>query len=167
MSKNLINSLIDYHIWANRQVWECVTALSDEAFTAEVDYSIGSIHNHIFHLMFTDWSSVGMLQGNMPSQDDPNYLKQEDFGERDKIRVAWDAAEAGLRAFVAVVTEEQLANEIQLPGMDGATFTATLAELMISLMNHGTNHRAQLLRAIHQAGKPTVEQGIYFYFMQR
>lgn len=167
MSKDLINSLIDYHIWANRQVWECVIALSTDEFTAEVDYSIGSIHNHIFHLMFTDWSSVAMLQGNMPAQDDPSYLKQEDFGERDKIRAAWDKAEAGLRAFVDAVTEEQLANEIQLPGTDGTTFSATLAELMISLMNHGTNHRAQLLHAIDQAGKPTVEQGIYFYFMQR
>ena len=72
-----------------------------------------------------------------------------------------------LKTYAAAVTEEQLANEMQLPGVDGSTFTATLAVLMISLMNHGTNHRAQLLHAIHQTGKPTVEQGIYFYFMQR
>lgn len=167
MSKDVISTFIDYHIWANRQVWDCITALSDGEFTSEIDYSIGSVHNHIFHLMFTDWSSIAMLQGNMPKPDDPAYLKQDDFGERDTIRQQWDEAEAGLRAFVAAVTEEQLANTIPLPRGDGTTFDATLAELLTSLVNHGTNHRAQLLHAIHQFGKPTVEQGIYFYLMQR
>jgi uncharacterized damage-inducible protein DinB len=166
-AKKTMRSLMDYHIWADRQVWECVESITEEQFTQEHDYSTGSIHNQIFHLMFGDWSTVAYMTGGMPDKDDPAYLKQADFPTRESIRRRWNEAEEGLQNYVETLTDEQLQAEMSVPKGDGETFQATLWELLYSHVNHGTNHRAQILALLAQMGAKTVEQGAYFYLMQR
>ena len=160
-----LTNLFEYHIWANNQVWSCVESLTDEQFLQADSYSIGSVFKHQFHLMQTDWSSAHfLLHGSWPSGEG---LQEEDFMDRATLRARWDEVEADLRAGLAGLKAEQLGQTMDLPAGDGQTFTVNLWELSYTLINHGTNHRAQCLALISKLGGNTVEQGAYFYYMQR
>ena len=168
MSVETINSLLEYHIWANNQLWPCIESLTDKQFNQEDDYSIGSVYNQVFHLMQTDWSSAYFLKnGSWPAPDALDAIKKEDYVSRAAIRSKWDEAEATIRQATTTLSDEQLKTVMPLPAGDGKTFDVNLWELLYSIVNHGTNHRAQTLALINKLGGKTVEQGVYFHYMQR
>jgi uncharacterized damage-inducible protein DinB len=53
-SSEIMRTMIDYHITSNQQLWHAIESLGEEAFCAENTYSIGSIRNHMVHLMSVD-----------------------------------------------------------------------------------------------------------------
>ena len=168
MNAETIHNLFGYHIWANNQVWSCVATLTNEQFNQEDGYSIGSIYNQTFHLMQTDWSAAYFLKnGAWPGPDVADAVTKEVYTTRAAIRSKWDEVEADLEAAMSGLTNEQLQTVLTLPAGDDKTFAATLGELLYTLVNHGTNHRAQTLALIDKLGGKTVEQGVYFYYMQR
>ena len=60
----IVRTMIDYHITSNQQLWYAIEPLGDEAFCAENTYSIGSIRNHMVHLMSVDQAWIHGLQGH-------------------------------------------------------------------------------------------------------
>jgi uncharacterized damage-inducible protein DinB len=42
--------LFDYNYRLHSRLWESIASLSDEQFTEEIPYSIGSIRNHIHQM---------------------------------------------------------------------------------------------------------------------
>jgi uncharacterized damage-inducible protein DinB len=62
-STEIMRTMIDYHITSNQQLWHAIESLGEEAFCAENTYSIGSIRNHMVHLMSVDQAWIHGLQG--------------------------------------------------------------------------------------------------------
>ncbi|MFW5691152.1 MAG: DinB family protein [Chloroflexota bacterium] len=163
-----IRTLFAYHAWANRRVYEAACTLSEKDYYAEIDYSTGSIHRHLFHIMFVDWSSLMVLTGDYPPQDDPRHLKEEKVRNRAALRRRWDELEIQLMDFVSRLTETQLSSPVRLIHTEDMMHGAYLWEMLVSLVNHGTNHRAQVLAMMYHLGhKVDVEQGLYFYLVER
>ncbi|MCP5098068.1 MAG: hypothetical protein GY943_21175 [Chloroflexi bacterium] len=167
MQLETVRTMFDYHIWANRQVWDCIESITYELFTQEHDHSIGSLHNQAYHLMHTDWSTALWFAGLMPKEGDPDYITQEEFPDRASIRQKWDEAEAKFSAFLESLTDEKLNETMQMPKSKEETFDTNLGEMLMATFNHGTNHRAQIMALINKFGGKTVEQGLYFYLMGR
>jgi len=42
-----------------------------------------------------------------------------------------------------------------------------VAETLLHVVNHGTDHRAQILAMLHGMGAPTVAQDLLFYMRSR
>lgn len=166
MNEQDAKTLLDYHIWADRQVWQCVETLSAKQYTQAHEYSKGSVHNHMFHLMGGDWFTMFLLQaGQYPDPSNPLMPKQEDFPDRPSLRTRWDMIEQEFADFVKSLGVDVWDTTMTLPAGNDSTFDATLGELLMAHVNHGTNHRAQVLARIHALGGKTVEQGFYFYLM--
>lgn len=149
----------DYHFAANRKLWDTwVVKLTQEQFVQDVDYSMGSVRNHIVHLInvdngwFADLRGVEFVGGMNPAQ----------MSNRDEIRVKWDEAEQTMRDYLATITDELLftkpIEEIPYNKMD-------LWQVLLHVANHGTDHRAQLLRILHDVGMKTEPQDYFFFIM--
>jgi uncharacterized damage-inducible protein DinB len=41
----------------------------------------------------------------------------------------------------------------------------TIWQTLLHLVNHGTDHRAQVLRALHDFGAETFDQDLVFYYL--
>lgn len=160
-------TLLDYHIWANRQIWPCVAALSEEQYTQEVDYSAGSLFNQMFHLVQTDWWAIFTLKGTFPEKDDPTRFEQADLADRAALRAKWDELEGQLRDLAAPLSDDVWSKTVTMPDGQGGSFDSTVWEMLYATVNHGTNHRAQVLKLVDELGGETVEQGFYFYLMSR
>jgi uncharacterized damage-inducible protein DinB len=161
---NHIQTLFDYNYWAHRLVWDkCIMALTDEQFTRSLNYSIGSIHQQVVHVMSAEWMWFTRLQGDSPTV----MLAPEAFPTRADVRAKWDDIETWVREYVNGLTAEALATSSTYRTMAGVEYTQNVAETLLHVVNHGTDHRAQILAMLHGMGVPTVAQDLLFYMRSR
>ncbi len=163
MLADTIRTLFDYHYWANRRVRDCIVALTDEQFTRANDYSVGSMRNQVVHTMGAELLWVSRLRGVSPS----GFPNPDDFPTPQSAFDAWAAQEADVRAFLAGLTDEQLAQTIEYRTTSGVAYRETAWVILMQLINHGTDHRAQILAGLHRLGVPTVPQDFIMYSRER
>jgi uncharacterized damage-inducible protein DinB len=148
----------DYHFTENRKLWDSyVTSLSLEHFTQPVSYSHGSVRDQIVHLMSAEEVWFSELRGVEPAEPFP----PADFDDRNNIRVHWDTIEQGMRAYLAELQDDMLFSQpILEPEEDKALL---VWQVLLHVVNHGTDHRAQLLRLLNDMGVETLYQDYIFY----
>src|SRR5512141_490289 len=99
-----IQTLFSYNYWAFDRVWECITRLTDEQFTQEVDYSRGSIRNQVVHLMSATTRWIQRLQKG-PVTD---RMAFEEFPTLALTRAKWDELRDDTMVYLCTLTREQL-----------------------------------------------------------
>jgi uncharacterized damage-inducible protein DinB len=156
MNANAFRHFYDYHFAENRKIWDSyVTQISDEQFTQEVNYSHGSVRDQIVHLMSADDTWFSGLRG----AEIPEPLNPANFPNRKSIRAHWDNVEQNMREYLAALRDEML---FEKP-LDGEDKALILWQVLLHVANHGTDHRAQLLRILHDLGVKTTSQDYIFY----
>lgn len=157
MNADAFRHLYNYHFSMNRFVWDSyITALTDDQFMQPVAYSVGSVRNQVVHLMGVDDTWFSPLRG----EDIPEWLKPEDFTDRAQIRAYWDDVERKMRAYLTDLRDDQLFDKPFPPGEDEKLI---VWQVLLQVVNHATDHRAQLLRILHDMGVKTTSQDYIFY----
>lgn len=157
MNADAFRSFYDYHFAENRKLWDSyITSLSQEQFTQDLDYSIGSVRNHIVHLMAVDDAWFSGLRG----VELPVWLDPADFDDRELIRSHWDGVEERMRGYLVTLRDDML---FQKPFTDDEDKELVLWQVLLHVANHGTDHRAQLLRLLHDLGVKTGPQDYVFH----
>lgn len=156
MNADAFRHFYDYHFAENRKIWTLVTSLSQEQFLQPCDYSIGSVRNHVVHLMSCDdyWFS-GLRGVDMPDLPDPTP-----FADREAVRARWDAIEKTMQDYLAGLRNDML---FQHPLKEGADQALTVWQILLHVGNHATDHRAQILRLLNDLGAKTTAQDYIFY----
>jgi uncharacterized damage-inducible protein DinB len=154
MNADEFRRVYQYHFAVNRKIWhECVMPLTQAQFIQAEAYSMGSVRNQVVHMMNIDDRWFSGLRG----ADVPGFINPAQWQKRDKIRAKWDEVETAMRAWLATVTDETLATK---PFGD----EMTVWQILWHVANHGTDHRAQLLRLLNALGVETFAQD-YVYFL--
>jgi uncharacterized damage-inducible protein DinB len=130
--------------------------LTQEQFTQAVNYSHGSVRDQVVHLMEVDEAWFGDLRGVASGRE----LTPADADERSAIRAYWDSVEQDMRAYLADLRDDMLFTK---PFSEGEDKDLVLWQILLHVGNHGTDHRAQLLRILHDLGAETVAQDFVFY----
>ena len=163
MTPEEIRTLHDYNFWTHRRVWACIEQLTDEQFTRHFDYSIGSIRNHIVHVMSVDERWFARLQGIEP----PPRLMPDEFPTRADARAKWDTIEASMRAYLDRLTGAELNESFDYDlSHRGGQKHDTRWQILVHVVNHGTDHRAQILSLLYALGAPTTEQDLTAYLWE-
>jgi uncharacterized damage-inducible protein DinB len=158
MNVHAFRHLYAYHFAENRKLWdEYVAQLSFEQFTRPCDYSHGSVRQQIVHLLDVDDVWFSELQGVAPLEP----LPASDADDRATIRAHWDQVEQRMRDYLAGLRDDMLfATPIKEPEEDKDLI---VWQVLLHVVNHGTDHRAQLLRLLHDLGVKTEAQDYIFY----
>lgn len=148
----------EYHFAQNRKIWdEYVSRLSYEQLTQPVGYSHGSVRSQIVHLMDCDDTWFSELRGIEPSEP----LSEANGDDRQGIRARWDRIEQGMREYLARLQDDDLfATPITEPEDDKDLI---VWQVLLHVVNHGTDHRAQILRLLNDLGIETGYQDYIFY----
>jgi uncharacterized damage-inducible protein DinB len=155
MNANAFRHFYDYHFAENHKTWDYVTQLTDDQFSQPVDYSRGSVRDQILHLISCDTAWFSGLRG----VEIPDDLDSADFPDRKSIRAHWDNVEQMMRDYLANLRDDMLF-EKPLAGEDK---DLVLWQVLLHVVNHGTDHRAQLLRVLNDLGVKTTYQDYIFY----
>lgn len=154
----VVETMLDYNYALNRRLWDSIMTLTDEQFTADVPYSHGSIRNHMLHLATVDG---GWLRGLQELPDARDYRHcPADFPTRQSVYSLCERTARDVMAFVASLDDDDLL--YQPRGLPLATW-----QTLLHLANHGTDHRAQVLRALCDMGAPTFDQDLMYYFIHQ
>lgn len=99
------------------------------------------MRDQIVHLASTDQAWFSGLRGvELEAQPNP-----ADLVTRENIRTYWDGVEKMMREYLAALRDEMLTEK---PFPEGEDKDLTLWQVLLHVANHGTDHRAQLLRAL-------------------
>lgn len=162
MTPDFAATLLDYNYWAHHQLKSCLDSISAADYVATQDYSSGSIHVQLVHIMWAEATGYARLH-EMPR---PTFTAA-DFSTRSEIWAAWQTIETNWCDYVNDLTTDTLAAVHHITPLTGNTYHASVGEIIAHVVNHGTNHRAQILQHIHNAGGQTFEQDMSRYFRIR
>lgn len=158
MNAAAIRVLFDYNAWAHAQVWRCIQQLDDDQFVHETDYSLGSLRNHLVHIASVDARWFARLRGNPL----PDQLKPEDFPTREDVSRLWSVIYSDLDVVLANLSDERVSMAVDYT-VDGHAYRNEVWKLLLHIVHHGTDHRAQMLYTLHRMGVSTVEQDFVYY----
>ena len=164
MNAEIVRTMVEYNYAAHRRLWDSITYLTDAQFVQDVDYSIGSVRNHMVHLINVDSRWLARLQ-HAPV---PDRLMNDDFTTVEATRRKWAAVEAAVLSYAAAVSDADL-NELihyDMPSRGGAR-SNTRWEITLHMVVHGADHRAQVLPILHPLGAPTFEQDFILYLWDK
>jgi uncharacterized damage-inducible protein DinB len=158
MNADAFRHFYDYHFAENRKIWDrYVTQLTPEQFAQAVDYSHGSVRDQLVHLMSCDDTWFSELRGVAPTEPLPSV----DVDDRQSIRAHWDNVEQSMRGYLAELQDDLLFEKpIKEPEEDKDLM---VWQVLLHVANHGTDHRAQILRLLNELGLKTEFQDYIFY----
>jgi uncharacterized damage-inducible protein DinB len=152
----LIKTFIEYHLDMTRRVWDSINQITDEQFLADDAYSRGSIRNLMVHLASTDRRWLAGLR----NAQEVGHLRFEDFSNRAEAHEIFEQVAHNLSEYVNSLTEEKLnqnPNDIPNPRW----------QVLLHLINHGTDHRSTVLQRLHEYGAPTFDQDFIMWIWRK
>lgn len=155
MDANAFRHFYNYHFAENQTTWDkYVTLLSPEQFTTTID-DHWSVRDHIVHIVSVDDTWFSGLRGD----EIPEPLDPAAFPDFESIRACWDDVERKMRDYLAALRDDMLLDK----PLDGEDKDLVVWQVLLHIVNHGTDHRAQLLRVLNDLGVETVAQDYIFY----
>ena len=141
-------TLYDYNYWANTQILDAVEHVTDEQLFAPTHDSYGNLHGTLVHTMSAEWLWRMRWLGTSPKVT----LHNEDFSSLAAIRSRWNEEEQQMRTFLASLNEKNVQRVVQYTNIRGQTYSAPLWQLMMHLVNHGTQHRSEAATILTDLG---------------
>jgi uncharacterized damage-inducible protein DinB len=158
MNANAFRHFCDYHFAENRKIWDrYVTPLSHEQLTQDTVSLHGSARSQVLHLISADDTWFSQLRG----VEYPVEFPAADLDDRNLIRAHWDNAEQNMRNYLAKLRDAMFF-EKPFPNHEEDN-VLILWQVLLHVVNHGTDHRAQLLRLLNDLGVETESQDYVFY----
>mgnify|MGYP003383129970 CR=1 FL=1 len=148
MRKSDIFFLYNYHCWANKRILHAAAALDDADFLAARSLVWGSVHRTLVHACGAEWLWRQRMLGHAPTA----LPTESDLPDLATIRARFEQEEAGMRAYLGSLTDEQLSSQISYRTTKGVEYRALLWELLFHVVNHGTQHRAEVAQALTDLG---------------
>ena len=159
MNAQQIKTLFEYHYAAFDKIRESVRALTAEQFLAESAYSVGSLRNQLAHCLMVDIRWLARLNRQTPPESE-----YADYPDQATLWREWDAAREKVMAYVNGLTEADLDDMVDLhfPARGGSKRNRRW-QILLHMVNHGTDHRAQILALLHSYGAATFEQDLMLH----
>ena len=148
MNVAAIHSLFDYNYWVNQRILETAASLSPEQFTAASDVSHGSLRGTLVHALSAEWVWRHRCQGSSPR----GLLSDEDFPDAESLARRSHEEEKAMRSYLAGLTDEDLASIIRYSRTEGAWFETPLWQILLHVINHGTQSRSEAAVLLTQFG---------------
>ncbi len=154
MQPDHYRQLFAYDEWASRRVWDCLERLTEEQFTTDLHYSVGSLRIQTVHTLTNQSFWVGFL-----TTGQRRFVDYDEFPTRPVIRAAWAQVHRESRDYIDALTPAGL-DRVVLPDHWAARGRTPFAvwQGLSQIINHNTDHRAQMLAGLHRLGGETVAQ---------
>jgi uncharacterized damage-inducible protein DinB len=142
-------TLYDYNYWANRRILSAVAKLTPEQFLAPAAMSRGSVRDVLVHAFDAEevWRQRCQA-GATPA----GLANPADFPTFAVLTERWQAAEAAMRAYVGALSDDAVNAPLAYRTTKGVPYTDILWHILIHVVNHGTQHRAEVAHVLTSCG---------------
>lgn len=160
MRKDEITQLFDYMYWVNHRLLDAAARLSEGGFLAPSAETTRDLRATLVHELDVEWSWRLNLQGRLSEAEED--LKPEAYPDLASLRAHWDADEAEMRAWLASLSDDQLATPLhsQLTNR-----TRPLWQFLMHIVIHAAQQQADAATLLSAASRSPGELG-YLEFLR-
>lgn len=156
MDANAFRHLYEYHFAENNKIWKiCLDLLDSQHFIHTNNYSHGSVRDQLIHLTSVDEVWFCELQGKVPA-DPP-----EQNWDIQTLRSYRDSVEQGMRNYLQQLSNDMLTTKPIIEPEEDRDLVVW--QVLFHVINHATDHRAQILRQLYELGYETSDQDYVFF----
>ncbi|MDF2963783.1 MAG: DinB [Paenibacillus sp.] len=158
--------MYNFHVWANQTMFNRLKELPQELYKQEVQSSFPSLSKGMAHIYTVDFGWLDMLSGKSMVEALELRAQREQEAEAQSLE--------GLEAMFTDLTERYKAffagqadfeKQIVLDNPYAGIYEATLSEMVMQVVNHGTYHRGNISAMLRQLGHASVmtEYALFWY----
>lgn len=149
MNQQELLTLYDYNYWANARILRAAAQVNQADFVAPHTFSHGGLRGTLVHTLSAEWIwRVRCQEAVFPTA----LLKEEDFPTFAELRARWQHEEAAMRAYVNNLSDEEINHTIFYKSTNGSPYEDPLWQLLVHVVNHGTQHRSEAAAMLTDLG---------------
>ncbi|ETI68470.1 DinB family protein [Neobacillus vireti] len=160
--------LYDYHVWANKRVFNHLKDLPNEVYRQEIKSVFSSIEQVVIHLFKTDvvW---------LCAMSDKNYEEIQQFVGKYSSEIENKTLEEMESKYLKfseqyinfLSSQEDLDAKKTLKHPMYGQLETRISELVQHVVNHGTYHRGNITAMLRQLGYPGPSTDYIFYLYEK
>jgi uncharacterized damage-inducible protein DinB len=154
--------LLDFDAWATERVFSRTQSLSDADFSAAPGPGHAVPRATLLHIVSGMRVWRGRLQGAAPNTPVPESDADTPVAVHDR----WRTEHAAVRAYVAGLSDADLAHELEIPRPDG-NLRGPRWQFVAHLVFHHMQHRSELAQALTLLGRSPGELGLTAFLQDR
>ena len=155
--------LLLYMLWADRTTLRAVREVRPDDLRRDAGISYGSLLGTMAHMLGSQRRWLARFSGHAPA----HMPTLADFPDLLSWITAWEETASQIEAFLAALTDEQLAAPLTWIGTEGETSTCPLWQPVVHLVNHTSYHRGQIVSLLRQMGYQPPTTDLIRYFLER
>lgn len=163
MTAGAARDLLLYMLWADRHMLKSVRAVRTEDLTRDAGVSFRSLLGTMAHILGAEKLWLSRWLGH----PDHSVLGPDDFPDLLSWITAWEENASGMEAFLAGLTDEQVAAPLAWTSLEGQDHLRPLWQVILQLVNHSTYHRGQVVSLLRQMGYPAESTDLIRFFAER
>ena len=164
MNKQELLTLFDYNYWANERILQAAAKVSPAEFVAPRSFSHGGLRGILVHALSAEW----VWRTRFQEQVYPTALLREaDFPTFADLRARWQQEEAAMRTYVASLSDEQINGTMVYKSTNGAPYEQPLWQLLVHVLNHGTQHRSEAAALLTDLGHSPGDIDLIIYMREQ
>ncbi|MCY3798099.1 MAG: DinB family protein [Chloroflexi bacterium] len=152
----------EYNEWANKRILDAAERASLEQLTAPNEYGWGDIRGALVHTLDAEYGWFSFLFG----RKDEGILDPKNFADIAALRERWDRQSEITRGCLDTLNDEDLLR-IHKSERDGAAYNWILWQVLVHVVNHGTQHRAECAALLTSFGHSPGDMDMSLFFNER
>jgi uncharacterized damage-inducible protein DinB len=140
--------LYRYNSWANTRIWNAAAGVTAEQFLAPASFPHGGLRSTLTHILFAEWVWRKRWEGDSPT----SKFEPADFPTIAALHTRWLEEDKALRAFVEKMPDDNLNAVLEYRTTNGEPRQNILWQLMVHVVNHGTQHRSECAAQLTDLG---------------
>ena len=127
-----------YNEWANERILNAAERATFEQLTKPNEFGWGDLRGALVHVLDAEFGWFSFLFG----REDEGVIDPKSFTDIAALRERWEQQNEISRRCLDSLADEDL-NRVHTSKRDGVTYNWILWQVLVHIVNHGTQHRAE------------------------
>ncbi len=149
MRADQIRQLYDYNYWATARILAASSRANADAVLRPNGLAHSSIFATLVHALESEW---GWRTRSQERSSPTTLIAASEFADLAALRRRWSTEERAMRGYLATLTDGLLDSEIEYRSTKGKEYVNPLWQILLHLLNHGTQHRAEAAAELTRLG---------------
>ncbi len=172
MDADLLRTLFAYNAWANARIFERASEVPEaEYFEPAPGLSFGNLHATLVHIVVAELVWLARWHGDLPDDALKDARKADQLAETEirtfvAVEALWRLESKKQLAFFASLTNEIAASPLSYQTQYGEPNVQPLEQLIVHVVNHGTQFRAEAAVRLTQLAKSPGDLDLIIYLRE-
>ena len=151
-----------YNEWANQRILDAAEKASPEQLTAPNEYGWGDLRGGLVHILDAEYGWFSFLF----SREDEGVIDPKNFADIAALRERWRQQSEVVRQCLDALKDEDL-YRIHTSERGGETHRWVLWQVLVHIVNHGTQHRAECAALLTGFGCSPGDMDMSLFYNER